>query len=269
MFVSVTPFPGPKSLLGKVLDGQSATQIEAMWMYLAQGKAATPPFGIDKKSIPLIPTTEAIVYRNFIQGAGTRAIGVGYPERAHLAFDANDIRLAMIWQGAFIDAKTHWLDRGQGFAPPMGENVMQLPTSASFYVLSKPDEAWPTGPSKSLGYKFLGYRLTDDQRPTFLYSFNEIKIEDFPNAVETKGSPTIRREFKITTDNPIDKLYYRAAVADKIEAMEGGWYRINDWRMRIEAGATPVIRTSGKKMELLAPIRFQGNSAKVVQEYVW
>ena len=31
----------------------------------------------------------------------------------------------------------------------------------------------------------------------------------------------------------------------------------------------PVIRQSGKKFELLVPVRFKGNSAKFVQEYQW
>jgi len=79
----------------------------------------------------------------------------------------------------------------------------------------------------------------------------------------------IRRSFTLTTDNPIDKLYYRAAVADKIEAVGDGWYRINEWKMRIEAEAAPIIRQAGNKKELLVPIRFKGNSAKLVQEYVW
>ena len=41
-----------------------------------------------------VPFEEAIIYRNFIEGAGTRAIGVGYPEKLNLAFDANEMRLA-------------------------------------------------------------------------------------------------------------------------------------------------------------------------------
>ena len=57
--------------------------------------------------IELVATNEAIIYRNFIEGAGTRAIGVGYPEKANLAFDANELRLARIWQGSFIDASRH------------------------------------------------------------------------------------------------------------------------------------------------------------------
>jgi mono/diheme cytochrome c family protein len=262
-------FPNGKTLLDKVLDGKAPTQIEAIWTYLADGKAAVLPAGMNSKSIPLVPTEEAIIYRNFIQGAGPRAIGVGFPEKAHYAFDANELRLAMIWQGAFMDARRHWTDRGVGFEPPMGDNILHLPGGAGFCVLSKADEAWPTKAPKELGYKFRGYRLSDDQRPTLLYSFNDIKIEDFPNAIETKADPAIRRTLTLTTENPIDKLYYRAAVADKIEADKDGWFRINDWRMRIESDQAPAIRRAGEKMELLVPVRFKGNSAKIVQEYVW
>ncbi|HZZ78202.1 MAG TPA: c-type cytochrome [Gemmataceae bacterium] len=262
-------FPDGVSQLKGVLGGKADAQIEAIWMYLSDGKGAILPAGMNKQSIPLIPTTEAIIYRNFIQGAGPRAIGVGFPERAHVAFDANEMRLAMIWQGLFIDARRHWTDRGVGFEPPMGDNIMHLPTGVSFYVLSQPDEPWPTKSAKDLSYKFLGYNVTDDQRPTFRYKFHDITIEDTPNAVETKLNPAIRRTITLKTENPIDKLYYRAAVADKIEAEKNGWYRIGDWRMRIESDAQPIIRQAGNKKELLVPIRFKDNSAKLVQEYVW
>jgi hypothetical protein len=216
-----------------------------------------------------VPTTEAIIYRNFIQGAGPRAIGVGYPEKAHLAFDANDVRLAMIWQGAFMDARRHWTGRGEGFEPPMGDNVLHLPAGAAFAVLSQPEEPWPTTPAKTQGYRFLGYRLSDDQRPTFLYAFKDVKVEDFPNAVETKGSSGIRRVLTLTAENGVDKLYFRAATGDKIESQGDGWYRIGELRLRIETDATPVIRRSGAKMELLVPVQFKNKSAKIVQEFVW
>ena len=64
--------------------------------------APTPPqpYGLGREPMPLVADKEAVIYRNFIQGAGPRAIGVGYPEKANLAFDANDLRLALIWQGA-------------------------------------------------------------------------------------------------------------------------------------------------------------------------
>src|SRR5262249_29874657 len=74
-----------KSVLPEVLDGTALTQIEAMWLYLKDGNKARVPLGVGRAFIPLIPTKSAIIYRNFIQGAGPRAIAVGYPEKVHLA----------------------------------------------------------------------------------------------------------------------------------------------------------------------------------------
>src|SRR5437868_10838972 len=112
-----------------------------------------------KLTMALVPEKEAIIYRNFIEGAGPRAIAVGYPEQAHLAFDANNLRLAMIWQGAFLDASRHWTDRGSGFEPPAGDNVIHLPGSVAFAVLANPTAPWPTKSGRELpGYHFRGYR---------------------------------------------------------------------------------------------------------------
>src|SRR5262245_5255212 len=120
-------FPDGKTFYPNLLGGKTEAQIDSIWVYLHDGTNAQAPVGLGKKSIPLVPTTSAIIYRNFIQGAGTRAIGVGYPEKVNLAFDANELRLAMLWQGAFIDAAKHWTDRGAGFEGPLGDNILRLP----------------------------------------------------------------------------------------------------------------------------------------------
>jgi mono/diheme cytochrome c family protein len=263
-------WPMGQSTLPDVLGGDTAKQIEAIWLYLSDGKKAALPVGLGSNFMPLIPEDEAIVYRNFIQGAGTRAIGVGYPERANIAFDANDMRLAMIWQGGFIDASRHWTNRGEGFQPPLGDNVLKLPLGPTFAVLEKDNDPWPTKPAKELGYQFRGYRLTPDQRPTFKYSFGDIGIEDFPNAVEAKPNSIIRRKLTITAKQAPANLWFRAAVGNKIEAAKNGWYVINnEWRMRLEATAQPVIRSSAGQQELLVPVRFDNNRAAISQEFVW
>ena len=81
------------------------------------------------------PEGEASIYRNFINGAGPRAIGVGYHEGVNLAFDANNMRLAMIWQGDFIDGARHWNGRGQGYQPPAGDAVVNLPEGVAIAAL--------------------------------------------------------------------------------------------------------------------------------------
>jgi hypothetical protein len=196
-----------------------------------------------------------------------RAIGVGYPEKANLAFDANEMRLALIWQGAFIDAGRHWTDRGVGFEGPLGDNILRLPNGASFAVLPKSDTPWPSATPKQIGYRFEGYRLSADDRPTFCYSFEGIQVEDFPNAVAGKD-PSLRRTLTLTAARPVNHLYFRAAVGDKIEAAGDGWYRIDGWKMKLDGG-TPQMRSTGGKTELLLPITFRDGKARIMQEIVW
>jgi mono/diheme cytochrome c family protein len=263
-------WPKGESLLPQVLGGSTPRQIESIWLYLAEGTNARLPAGLNRESIPLVPVKEAIIYRNFIEGSGPRAIGVGYPEKAHLTFDANDLCLSMIWQGDFIDAARHWTDRGSGYQQPLGDNLVKLPAGVSFAVLAKDDEPWPTRHAKELGYHFRGYRLTPDDRPTFRYSIKDVEVEDFPNAVASKPVPSLRRTLDLTAKEPVAGLWFRVAVGDKIEAAGGGWYRINgEWKMRIEADHPPRIRASGGKKELLVPIHFRDGKAKIGQEFVW
>jgi mono/diheme cytochrome c family protein len=262
-----TAWPNGQSVLPDLLGGKSEVQIEAIWVYLKDGANAQLPAGLRKHPIPLVPTTGAIVYRNFIQGAGTRAIAIGYPEKVHLAFDANDLRLALLWQGAFMDAARHWNDRGAGSEPPLGDNILHLPAGVSFAVLTKPDQPWPTARAKELGYKFGGYRLTPDDRPTFLYTLGEVKVEEFPNP--GKGSePSLRRELKLSGSQATENLYFRAAVGAKIDDQGNGWFRIDGWKMKLEGGI-PQVRQANGKTELLLPIRFEHGEARITQEFVW
>lgn len=266
-----TSWPEGESLLTKVLDGKANTQIEAIWVYLSDGtKAALPP-GVKKQFILLVPEKEPIIYRNFIAGAGPRAVGVGYPEHLSLAFDANDLRLALLWQGAFIDAKRHWTDRGVGFEPPAGENVLHLPAGVSVAVLAKPDEPWPTKPARTLpGYRFGGYRLGSDGRPTFLYRCADVSVEDRFEPQVGKDATTLRRSLVLSAKEPPANLWFRAAVADKIEAQGNGWYRVNnEYRLHVQSDGAPQLRRSGNQTELLVPLRFKDGSARIVEEYAW
>ncbi len=256
-----------KSFFPDLLDGKATTQIEAIWVYLQDGTKAQVPAGFGKQYIPLVPDKTAIIYRNFIEGAGSRAVGVGYPEKLNIAFDANEVRLALLWQGAFIDAARHWTDRGEGYQPPLGDNVLKLHAGAPFAVLAKPDAAWPTAPVKEQGWKFTGYHLTPDDRPTFQYAQGELKVEDFPNPTSGK-EPSLRRTLKLTAPGGVKDLYFRAAVGDKIEKLDGGWYRIDGWKMKLEGG-TPVLRKSNGKSELLVPVQLKDGKAELVQEFVW
>jgi cytochrome c2 len=264
-------WPNGETQLPMILDGSTAKQVRSIWAYLSDGDKATLPSGLVTGAIELIAFDETIMYRNFIEGAGARAIGVGYPEKLNLAFDANEMRLAMIWHNGFMDASRHWTGRGVGFEPPLGDNIVKLPEGLPFARLESTAAAWPKAKAKESGYQFNGYRLGEKRRPTFLYALEGVQIEDEPVPKGESGAFILQRKLKLKAkdgDVP-DDLYFRAMVANKIEMASGG-FRINDvWTLRIKGDQTPVVRQSDGKAELLLPIKFAGGEASFTLDYDW
>jgi cytochrome c2 len=265
-------WPNGETQLPKVLEGSTAKQIRAIWAYLSDGDKATLPSGLVTGAIELIAFDEAIMYRNFIEGAGPRAIGVGYPEKLNLAFDANNLRLAMIWHNGFIDASKHWTGRGSGFEGPLGDSIIKFPEGVAFAALKSSADPWPTQSAKELGYRFEGYRLGEKRQPTFLYSVGGVQVEDTPLPKGESGAFVFQRRFELKAregSQPPGDLQFRAIVADKIEAVAGGFKVNDDWLLRIHAKSQGIIRTSNNKSELLLPIQFQDRVAEFTLEYDW
>ena len=261
-------WPLGQTQLPKILEGDTAQQAEAVWRYLFDGTKAALPYGVGKDPIPLIAQDTPVLYRNFIEGAGARAIGVGYPEKINLAFDANDLRYATLWHKEFMDASRHWLDRGVGYQPPSGEGILQLPPGPTLAFLRKKEDVWPTKANKDKGYKFLGYRLDDKLRPTFLYELGEVRVEDFMLPVQERDAEHFLRKVTVTAGHEPENLWFRAAAGPDIKELGKGWYAVgNDLKVRLETTPPPVLRSSNGKMELLVPIR--AKQVKIVQELVW
>ncbi|HMC10828.1 MAG TPA: hypothetical protein VKH44_06040, partial [Pirellulaceae bacterium] len=265
-----TPFPDGQTTLPSVLDGTVNGQIASIWTYLADGEKAIFPVGLVTGKLELIAFDEPVVYRNFIEGAGPRAICVGYPEKLNLAFDANNVRLAMLWHGAFIDAARHWTARGAGFEKPLGDNILRLPEGSPLAILDDGQAEWPSESAKELGFHFGGYRLGDKRRPTFLYSWNGLKIEDTPRPVGAEDVFTMQRTLTFTADEPLANAWLRVVQADKIEPLTGDSLKIDDrWTLKIVGDDKPMRRQQQGKWEVLVPVIFEGNSAKIELTYDW
>ncbi|MEC7356865.1 MAG: PA14 domain-containing protein [Verrucomicrobiota bacterium] len=229
----------------------------------------------------LVAEEEARIYRNFIQGAGSRAIGVGYPGGLNLAYDANNMRIAMLWLGDFIDAKRHWNGRGQGYQPPAGESVINGPPGVPFAAINNANESWPDSfirkdnaqlPPIQGGYIFKGYKLTGEERiPTFRYTFGTLSVEDMPSPEGSYDSSDVafKRSIRIKGE-PVKNLYFRAAVGQSIELTDNNTYLIDDsTALTFKSDGKPVIREIGEKKELLVPIQFSNDSALIEQTINW
>ncbi len=267
-------FVNGKSTLSKVLDGNADRQIQALWQFLADGRKAKNPVGVIPTGMELVVGEEALIYRNFITGAGPRAIGVGYPEDVNLAFDANHQRLALVWQGKFIDGAKHWEGRGQGYQPPLGDHVVKLPDGPALAVLASPNEAWPKSAdanTKDPNFRFHGYELDELRRPAFLYEMlgkQPVMIRDYPFGAGTFEDRRIVRTLTFTSPAAIDKLYFRIATG-KLEA-EADVHRVNGEITCTVKGGKPLTRGADKNGELLLPLTLEANKPLEIQiEYSW
>jgi len=264
-------WPEGKAANQEILGGDTARQIGAIWSYLSKGAQAEVPEGLIQGRQELVVDKEPVIYRNFIEGAGSRAIGVGFPEHAHLAFDANELRVAMLWRGAFIDASRHRTDRGVGYEPPMGDDILTLPAGPPFATLNTLQTEWPSAVGRAAGYRMLGYRLDTLRRPVFMYALGEVGIED--QLVPQKGDPdsTFQRVINLMTDTPSAGLYFRAAVGKRIERQATGWVVDGKWtvRVRVEGRLQPTVREVQGQRELLVPVEWNEGRCRISEEIIW
>ena len=113
--------------------GTTKGQIDAIWSFLSLGASMPTPEGMDVGSeLVLVPDERPLVFRTHMIDVGPRAIALGYPENVHAAFDANTVRLAKIWRGAFFDARGTWQGRAGQFLGPYGTDVLNLPAGPAF-----------------------------------------------------------------------------------------------------------------------------------------
>ncbi|MFN0053153.1 MAG: family 16 glycoside hydrolase [Planctomycetales bacterium] len=264
-----TGFANGRSSVRDGYEGDPTRQLAAIWAFLKEGDKGGIPDGLVAHLIELKPDERPIIYRNFIEGLSPRGIAVGYPERAHLAWDANRMCLTLIWHGRFIDAAKHWEGRGPGFQGPLGDHVMRLEETAPIAILDRPETSWPNGPPRDRGYRFRGYQLDAQGRPRFEYSAPTYRVVDFPRPMTGGSDPYFERRLTVTAQGPLERVYFRAAVATKIEsASDGTWVIDGQVRMRFP-GTDPRVRESEGKRELLIPIVVREGRGEVVQEIRW
>lgn len=263
-------WPNGKSIVPDVLDGKPATQIQAIWEYLAQGTKAPIPSGLIAGSIELKPKAEPIIYRNFITSLSPRGIAVGFPEKAHYAWDAKDMSLALIWHGAFIDAAKHWVGRGPGTQEPLGDNRFSLIRGVPIAQLADVvGQSWPDPPE---ALQFRGYRLNDAGQPEFSYTLGQITVRDFIEPQPGEDFAWFRRSLRVQAPGE--------------QGTKGGWFcRVAAGRTILDAGdgryivddaieirlpdAAVVLRELEGQSELLVPLRFVEGAAQIVQEIRW
>jgi len=244
--------------VSRIFGSNTPRQIDSIWVYLNELEQTRLPEGLEKKGgFELKPGKRPIVFRTFMEGAGTHAIAIGFPQGVHAAFDSEKVGWSLLWRGKFLDAESTWDDRFTPMAPPLGDSVATLRTGPAVALLKNLEQPWPKD-----GLQMRGYRLANDGTPTLLYSHGTTKITD---TLTPKGKGLRRRmEFTGTKGN----LWVRLATAKVfLNDKPGVWS--TDSKLSIIA-PTAQFRRIGEMSELIVPVKFDGvGKATIESEWHW
>lgn len=251
------------------LEGSPEDQVEALWTYLLDGRQARAPRGVIREPLEIVVTNEARMLRRAYPEMGKRGIGVGYPGGVNLAFDAEQMRLAMIWKGRFVDPSGVWYGQGHGRVRPMGQTV-SFPKGPDLDSASTP---WVVDDGRPPSHQFKGYVLDKERRPTFRYTFGQVQIQDFfaEAAGSTGDKVQLKRTVKFEAAKAIAGVRFRLAANGRIEETADREFAVGDrLKIRILSDHTGNVSPDASGKQLVVPLTLTAaETQKLVVEYVW
>lgn len=259
-------WPGGQAIRKEILNGKSDLQIEALWNYLSDGERAKNPKGLSRQSLTLKVADETVMCRG--RGtAGYRGIGVGYPEKISLAFDSEQMALRQIWKGEFAHIN-------HGSFHSRGNERIQFPDGIPFHRLASMDDAWPyKGKTDYLfpqnhGYQYKGYYLNSGKRPTFMYEYGSIKVEDFfKDHLDDNGKAFFTRTVTFSTTVKQEPFFFRLGSGKEIKHNGKSW-NIDRLSLGLHEDMKTLIR-EGDSKDLLLPMHLNKGKTIIRIDYKW
>jgi mono/diheme cytochrome c family protein len=263
-------WPGGQAIRKDILEGETNQQIEAIWQYLLDGRQARTPRGLHREPIELLATADqAVMLRRSFQGIGKRGIGVGYPGGVNLAFDAEQMRIAMIWKGRFADPGGVWRGQGHGTVRPLGTDLFRFGPGPELDDAKSP---WVVDDGRPPNHRFTGYTLDNVGRPTFTYRLGNVEVED--SAIDVKdeqsGEMVLRRTLTFTALKPRTDLAFRVATSEKVTRTDNQTFLLgHSLRIRIDDHHEANIVDAAAEKRLVIPLELASGESKLTLWYAW
>ena len=275
-------WPGGVAARTEILGGETQAQIHAIWSFLAQGRVAQDPVGVQSEPTTLAVTDTPRLYRGRSRIAGFRGIAIGFPEGLHYAFDAEMGSLTAIWTGDFV--RVRWDGQGAGDFDPVGR-AAALPRDVGLLALDSDEATWPARPvmteedpvnpdplyPRRLGYRFEGYLLDGHLVPTLRYRLGDVAVQD-RSVVEARDErPMLVRSLRLTAPAP-QTLYLRLLTGD-IEQASPTEFSTSDVRMTTTGGLTllrqPYPEESQHELLLRLDLEKGDTTVVITYELLW
>jgi len=262
-------WPGGKAMRRDILGGDRDLQIEALWQYLLDGRQARTPRGLIREPMELLATDEAVMLRRSYPDIGKRGIGVGYPHQVNLGFDAEQMRLAMIWKGKFADPAGVWRSQGHGRVRLLGDGLIKFAVGPEIDDARNP---WIVDDGRPPRHQFKGYSLDEQMRPRFRYQFADVMVEDY--AVDlldpSTGVPFLRRTITLQSSDQGHQLEFRVASGKSVRQNKDSSVVVDE-RLTIQMDPPRRGRLieSPEGQQLRIPLSLSDGREQLTLEYRW
>jgi len=251
------------------IEGLPREQIEAIWQYLVDGRQAGTPRGVVREPLEIIVTNEAKMLRRSYPDVGKRGIGVGYPGGVNLVFDAEQMRLAAIWRGKFVDPSGVWRGQGSGTVRPMNRTIK----FAKGPNVDDTNNPWEIDDGRPPNHQFKGYSLDKIRQPTFRYAFDNVAIEDFfsPATGTADANTRLRRTLRLASEKGRDGVDFRIAIAQSISSEKNNIFQVGEkLHVRIVSNQTAkIVDNNGQKILVVSLNLQPGQQQILIIEYLW
>jgi hypothetical protein len=206
----------------------------------------------------LVEATTNTLLRSFMDIPGgiriVHAVSVGNPKQLNFTYDLDRGMLLQAWRGAFLDATPMWHDRGDGSSRPLGSLLYFGDPAFTIQKHPSAGSVWNNDTTGS-GFQTKGYEVDVQNNPTFKYNIYGAKVSD-GISVSDNGQALKRT---ISIEQASGDLFIRLGSGKSIQEVSKGLYLMDDksYYIRIDDlnGATPVLRDSGGRKELLVPVK--------------
>ena len=207
---------------------------------------------------------EAVIYRNFIDGAEARAIGVGYEGGVNQAFSVTHLGPDVIWQGDFLDAGLHWTNRGRGKQKPLGEDVVKLLNEGAYFFRS---HEGGDGKLEEIEAQFGGYLLNDKGLPTFHYRLNGVKVtEEFYPENRESGRCLVRVISFESGESDLENLCLILFSGPQVEVVKEGF--LLDGKV-VLGSESKMILEKLPKSRVFVPLTLEKGRSQIRVQYCW
>jgi mono/diheme cytochrome c family protein len=240
-----------------LLNGDAKRQREAVWNYLSLGASMAPPVGLrmSDSNWDLMPVEEPLLFTTFMKGVSPRTMCVGYADLVHVAYDAENARLAKAWRGKFMDAAGTWEGRAGRVSTPAGTSIIDLPPGDALAVLASRDAPWP-----SITLRHLGVERDTARVPFFLSDLaseaGDVRVRESAVPALSGRGVQLRRRIEAWTEADRSDVFMRVAVGSAI-AERGSSFVIDDALTVTVNVPGAFVREANGQRELLVPVDFK------------